>query len=115
MKIATWNINGVKARLDGLVAWLRESNPDIACLQEIKSVDETFPRSEIEALGYHVETHGQKGFNALPCSPRQDRTRSIADCRETLPTNSRVSSRACSPVNGGALRSAASICRTEIR
>ncbi|RVO34928.1 exodeoxyribonuclease III, partial [Sinorhizobium meliloti] len=56
MKIATWNINGVKARLDGLVGWLRESNPDIACLQEIKSVDETFPRGEIEALGYHVET-----------------------------------------------------------
>ena len=65
MKIATWNINGVKARLDGLVGWLRESNPDIACLQEIKSVDETFPRSEIEALGYHVETHGQKGFNGV--------------------------------------------------
>lgn len=65
MKIATWNINGVKARLDGLVGWLRESNPDIACLQEIKSVDETFPRGEIEALGYHVETHGQKGFNGV--------------------------------------------------
>lgn len=65
MKIATWNINGVKARIENLVHWLGESQPDIVCLQEIKSVDETFPRLEIEALGYHVETHGQKGFNGV--------------------------------------------------
>lgn len=65
MKIATWNINGVKARIDNLLHWLEESSPDIACLQEIKSVDELFPRMEIEALGYHVETHGQKGFNGV--------------------------------------------------
>lgn len=65
MKIATWNINGVKARLDNLRQWLSDSSPDIACLQEIKSVDEGFPRLEIEALGYHVETHGQKGFNGV--------------------------------------------------
>jgi exodeoxyribonuclease-3 len=65
MKIATWNINGVKARIDNLLVWLKESQPDIACLQEIKSVDELFPRADIEALGYHVETHGQKGFNGV--------------------------------------------------
>jgi exodeoxyribonuclease III len=65
MKIATWNINGVKARIDNLLVWLKESQPDIVCLQEIKSVDENFPRLEIEALGYHVETHGQKGFNGV--------------------------------------------------
>ena len=65
MKIATWNINGVKARIDNLRDWLKASNPDIACLQEIKSVDESFPRGEIEELGYHVETHGQKGFNGV--------------------------------------------------
>jgi exodeoxyribonuclease-3 len=65
MKIATWNINGVKARIDNLVAWLKESQPDIVCLQEIKTVDEGFPRAEVEALGYHVETHGQKGFNGV--------------------------------------------------
>ena len=65
MKIATWNINGVKARIENLCQWLNDSSPDIACLQEIKSVDETFPRLEIEALGYHVETHGQKGFNGV--------------------------------------------------
>ena len=65
MKIATWNINGVKARIDNLRQWLADSQPDIVCLQEIKSVDENFPRLEIEALGYHVETHGQKGFNGV--------------------------------------------------
>lgn len=65
MKIATWNINGVKARIENLQHWLKESSPDIACLQEIKSVDDLFPRLELEALGYHVETHGQKGFNGV--------------------------------------------------
>jgi exodeoxyribonuclease III len=65
MKIATWNINGVRARIENLVAWLKESAPDIACLQEIKTVDADFPRAEIEALGYHAETHGQKGFNGV--------------------------------------------------
>ena len=65
MKIATWNINGVKARLDTVKSWLEQAAPDIACLQEIKSVDENFPREQFEALGYQVETHGQKGFNGV--------------------------------------------------
>lgn len=65
MKIVTWNINGVRARIANLAHWLRESDPDIVCLQEIKTVDEGFPRLEIEALGYNVETHGQKGFNGV--------------------------------------------------
>jgi len=65
MKIATWNINGIKARHDNLIEWLRQEEPDVACLQEIKSVDENFPREEIESLGYNLETHGQKGFNGV--------------------------------------------------
>jgi exodeoxyribonuclease-3 len=65
LKIATWNINGVKARIDTVLAWLTEENPDIACFQEIKSVDENFPREPFEELGYNVETHGQKGFNGV--------------------------------------------------
>ncbi len=65
MKIATWNINGVRARIDNLIAWLKESQPDIVALQEIKCQDDAFPRLEVEALGYHVETHGQKGFNGV--------------------------------------------------
>ncbi len=65
MRIATWNINGIKARLGVVEHWLKEVGPDIVCLQEIKSVDEGFPREPFEALGYNVETHGQKGFNGV--------------------------------------------------
>ncbi len=65
MKIATWNINGIKARIDSVLSWLEKSQPDIACLQEIKSEDAPFPREPIESLGYRVETHGQKGFNGV--------------------------------------------------
>ncbi|HSF96228.1 MAG TPA: exodeoxyribonuclease III [Thermohalobaculum sp.] len=65
MKIATFNINGIKARLPALLEWLAEAQPDVALLQEIKSVDENFPRLEIEELGYNVETHGQKSFNGV--------------------------------------------------
>lgn len=65
MKIATFNINGVKARIGALTDWLKDSAPDVALLQEIKSVDEAFPRELIEDLGYTVETHGQKGFNGV--------------------------------------------------
>ena len=65
MKIATWNVNSIKARLHAVTAWLEAEAPDIACLQEIKTLDESFPRLEIEALGYHVETHGQKSYNGV--------------------------------------------------
>lgn len=65
MKIASFNINGIKARMDRLLEWLPESGVDVALLQEIKSVDETFPRGPIEDLGYTVETHGQKSFNGV--------------------------------------------------
>lgn len=65
MKIATWNINGAKARIDTLAAWLTEAAPDVVCLQEIKCVDEAFPSAEVERLGYNVATHGQKGFNGV--------------------------------------------------
>ena len=65
MKIATWNINGVKARIDTAVTWLRSESPDIACLQEIKCMDEAFPIGVFEDLGYNVAVHGQKGFNGV--------------------------------------------------
>ncbi len=80
MKIATFNINGIKARLPRLLEWLEEFSPDVACLQEIKSIDENFPRLEIEALGYQVETHGQKAFNGvaiLSKHPMSDITRGL--------------------------------------
>lgn len=59
MKVATFNVNGVKGRLPRLLEWLAESNPDIACLQEVKTGDTTFPHGPIEAAGYHVIWHGQ--------------------------------------------------------
>ena len=65
LRIATWNINGIKARLGLLLTWLEQEKPDIVVLQEIKSVDEAFPRAEIEALGYNLETHGQKSWNGV--------------------------------------------------
>ena len=80
MIITTWNINGVKARLEAAVAYLSAAKPDVACLQEIKSVDEGFPKSAFEDLGYNVATHGQKGFNGvaiLSKSPLEDVTRGL--------------------------------------
>ncbi len=65
MKIATFNINGIKARANALADWLDEAKPDIAVLEEIKSADESFPREIIEDRGYNLETHGQKSFNGV--------------------------------------------------
>ncbi len=80
MKIATFNINGIKARAEALTAWLDTAQPDVALLQEIKSVDENFPRELFEERGYNVETHGQKSFNGvaiLSKLPLEDVTRSL--------------------------------------
>jgi exodeoxyribonuclease-3 len=65
MRIATWNVNSVKQRLDGATAWLAERSPDVVCLQETKCVDDAFPREAFESLGYNVAIHGQKGFNGV--------------------------------------------------
>lgn len=65
MKIATFNINGIKARAEGLATWLEAAQPDVVCLQEIKSVDADFPRARFESMGYQVETHGQKAYNGV--------------------------------------------------
>ncbi|CAM8653967.1 XthA Exonuclease III [Paracoccaceae bacterium] len=80
MKLATFNINGIKARIEALPAWLAAAQPDVVCLQEIKSVDEGFPREILEAMGYRVETHGQKSFNGvaiLSKLPLEDVTRGL--------------------------------------
>lgn len=80
MKIATFNINGIKARIEALPRWLSAAEPDVVCLQEIKSVDEAFPREMFEEMGYQVETHGQKGFNGvaiLSKYPLSDVTRGL--------------------------------------
>ena len=72
MKIVTWNINGIKARLNGLTTYLKETSPDVVCLQEIKSMDAGFPREAIEEIGYTVVTHGQKGFNGVAIIAKSD-------------------------------------------
>jgi exodeoxyribonuclease III len=80
MIITTWNINGIKARLESALTYLRQHSPDIVCLQEIKTVDEGFPTSAFEDLGYNVATHGQKGFHGvalLSKHPLEDVTRGL--------------------------------------
>src|SRR5688572_12003905 len=81
MKIATWNINGVRARIDSLTAWLKESQPDVVCLQEIKTVDEGFPTSALSDLGYSAAVFGQKGFNGVALLSKYP----IEDVRRGLP------------------------------
>ncbi|MCB1339546.1 MAG: exodeoxyribonuclease III [Pseudooceanicola sp.] len=80
MKIATFNINGIKARAEALPNWLDAARPDVVLLQEIKSVDEAFPVSLFEDRGYNVATHGQKSFNGvaiLSKLPLEDVTRGL--------------------------------------
>ena len=80
MKIASFNINGIKARAAALPEWLDEAQPDVVVLQEIKSFDEAFPREMLEERGYNVETHGQKSFNGvaiLSKLPLEDVTRGL--------------------------------------
>ena len=65
MRIATWNVNSIKQRVGHLVGFLDEAKPDVVCLQELKCQDDAFPRAEIEAVGYAVETLGQKAYNGV--------------------------------------------------
>jgi exodeoxyribonuclease-3 len=82
MRIASFNINGTKARLPRLIEWLTETQPDVACLQEIKTQDEGFPIKDIEEAGYGAIWHGQKGFNGVAILARgatpAEVTRSLA-------------------------------------
>ncbi len=80
MKIATWNVNSIKARLPNVLDWLESAAPDVVLLQEIKTVDENFPAMEIEALGYNCAVHGQKSYNGvaiLSKHPLEDVTRGL--------------------------------------
>jgi len=71
MRIATWNVNSIRQRLEHAVTWLKETRPDVACLQEIKCQTEAFPKERFEELGYNVSVHGQKGFNGVALLSRQ--------------------------------------------
>ena len=65
MKIATWNVNSIKARLPNILDWLQDGKPDVVLLQETKTVDDAFPAMEIEDLGYNIAIHGQKTYNGV--------------------------------------------------
>jgi len=65
LSIATWNVNSIRVRLTHLTDWLREDAPDIVLLQELKTVNESFPATEIEELGYNIALHGQKTYNGV--------------------------------------------------
>ncbi len=81
MRIATWNVNSVNARLENVLDWMREANPDVVGFQEIKCVDEKFPREPFEDLGYNVLTHGQKSYNGVALLSKYP----VEDVRRGLP------------------------------
>lgn len=80
MRIATWNVNSINARLETVLRWFEAERPDVACLQEIKCIDEKFPAEAFERLGYNVAVHGQKTYNGvalLSRTPLEDVTRGL--------------------------------------
>jgi exodeoxyribonuclease III len=81
MRIATWNVNSIKQRLDHLLTFLKTAEPDVVCLQELKCIDEAFPRSDIESAGYNVVTHGQKAYNGVAILSKHP----LEDVRRGLP------------------------------
>jgi exodeoxyribonuclease-3 len=72
MKIASYNLNGIRARLPRLIEWLEREKPEVVCLQELKCADEALPIADIEAAGYGAVWHGQKGFNGVAVLARGD-------------------------------------------
>jgi len=81
MRIATWNVNSVNARIETVLRWFVEAKPDVACLQEIKCVDEKFPTEAFERLGYNVAVHGQKTYNGVALISKAP----LEDVRRGLP------------------------------
>ena len=81
MRIATWNVNSINARIETVLTWFKGASPDVACLQEIKCVDEAFPRQAFEALGYDVAVHGQKSYNGVALLSKTG----LEDVRRGLP------------------------------
>ena len=85
MRIATWNVNSVNARIETVLRWFEEAKPDVACLQEIKCVDEKFPSEAFERLGYNVAVHGQKAYNGVALLSKTP----MEDIRRGLPGDER--------------------------
>jgi exodeoxyribonuclease-3 len=104
LKIATWNVNSIKQRIEPMERWLKEREPDVVCLQEIKCVDEAFPRSTFEDMGYNVATHGQKAYNGVAILSKYP----LSDVERGLPEGDGDDHarfiEAVVSVNGGAVR-----------
>jgi exodeoxyribonuclease-3 len=81
MKIATWNVNSIRIRVEAAVQWLTEAQPDVVCLQEIKCQDDQFPKEPFEALGYNCVVHGQKTYNGVAILSK----RPVEDASPRLP------------------------------
>ncbi len=71
MRLATWNVNSIRSRLESLTAWLADQQPDVVCLQELKVQDSEFPWAELETTGYHTAIVGQKTYNGVAVLARQ--------------------------------------------
>ncbi len=101
MKIASWNINSVRARLDNLIAWMQETDPDVVLLQETKCLAEQFPREPLENLGYTVVVKGQKSYNGVAILSKL----TVEDVRTSLPGDENdVEARYLEAVVGGNTR-----------
>lgn len=81
MRLATWNVNSVNARLETVLAWFEAASPDVAVLQEIKCIDEKFPAEAFERMGYNVAVHGQKTYNGVAMLSKTP----LEDVRKGLP------------------------------
>ena len=94
MKIATYNVNGVNGRLPVLLRWLKESAPDVVCLQELKAPTEKFPEQAILDAGYQAIWHGQKSWNGVAILSRKKNRRKYEGCfREIRKTCTAVTSK----------------------
>jgi exodeoxyribonuclease-3 len=80
-RIATWNVNSINARIETVTAWFREAQPDVACLQELKCIDDGFPREPFESMGYNIAVHGQKSYNGVALLSKTP----LEDVRRGLP------------------------------
>ena len=99
MRIATWNVNSINARLETVLDWFREASPDVACLQELKTVEEKFPRERFEELGYNLAVFGQKSYNGVALLSKTP----LEDVRRGLPGDDRdEQARYVEAVTGGA-------------
>lgn len=83
MKIATWNVNSIKARIDNVVDWLDTAGPDVLLMQEIKVVDDAFPAQPFEERGYNLAVHGQRAYNGVAIASKHP----LSDVRFGLPGN----------------------------